>query len=210
MTRRDDRTETMPPGFSHRIPVRGLKTAGDNAFDLRPDADARAALRALLDLRGLRKLRLRGRILPLGRTDWRLEAELGATCVQDCVVSGRPVTTRIDRKVVREFRADAPPAPPPGSETEFDGDDITEPLGEWIDLGAILGEELSLALPDWPRAPDAALPPEAQSAASEAGEPARPSPFAALAALRDGGETADDGADKGPGDGNTGSGRDDR
>ena len=207
MTTGDDKMETMPEGFSHRIPVRGLKAGGDNAFDLRPDAAAREALRALLGLRGLRKLRLHGRIVPLGRSDWRLEAQLGATCVQDCVVSGRPVTTRIDRPVVREFRTDAPPVPPPGSETEFDGDDITEPLGDWIDIGAILGEELSLALPDYPRAPDAALPPEAGNDpmhAADAGETARPSPFAVLAALREGGESAEDGSDAGEGDGNDG------
>jgi uncharacterized metal-binding protein YceD (DUF177 family) len=57
-------------------------------------------------------------------------------------------------------------------------DDTVDALGAEIDLPAILGEALVLALPLYPRAPGADLP-----AAADAATERRP--FAGLAALRD-------------------------
>ena len=60
----------------------------------------------------------------------------------------------------------------------------TEEPGEWrpqgIDLGALLAEELSLAMPDFPRKPDAEL----EGAPDEAPADEKPNPFAALAKLK--------------------------
>lgn len=115
-----------------------------------PDAPERAALARDLGLEVLRKLRLTGRLLPEGRDDWRLEAELQATVVQPCVVTLAPVTTRIAARVLRRFLSQ-PPAASAGK-SEMPRDDALEPLGETIDLGAVMAEALALEIPAWPRA----------------------------------------------------------
>ncbi|MCC5988012.1 MAG: DUF177 domain-containing protein [Pararhodobacter sp.] len=164
-------------------------------FHLRPDAPARARLAGELGLLALRKLDFRGDLRAEGRQDWRLEAALGATVVQPCVISAEPVSTRIDITVTRLFRPPPPEDTGQGAlpeEMEMPEDDSIEPLGAVIDPGAVMAEALALALPDYPRAPGAGLgeqgfvvtPPGAAPT-----EPERKNPFAALEALkkRDGG-----------------------
>ncbi|PRX35016.1 Uncharacterized metal-binding protein YceD, DUF177 family [Meinhardsimonia xiamenensis] len=173
---------------SPRLPARfrpatlSRQTAHD--FELRPDAETRARLMQALGLTGLRKLRLAGRLIPEGAADWRLEAVLGATVVQPCVVSLEPVTTRIDEPVTRLYRAE--PAPEPAAaEIEMPAETDEEAMSEMLDLEAILAEALALALPDFPRAPGAELGQAAFGAPEGTPEqPARIHPFAALAALK--------------------------
>jgi uncharacterized metal-binding protein YceD (DUF177 family) len=151
---------------------------------LEPDASARAAVAERLGLTALRKLRFEGELVPEGRTDWRLEARLGATIVQPCVVTLAPVTTRIDTAVSRSYRA-AMPALPEGDEIEMPEDDTEEPLPEVLDLGAVMEEALALCVPLYPRAEGAELG-EAIYAAPGL-EPMRDDdakPFASLADLK--------------------------
>jgi uncharacterized metal-binding protein YceD (DUF177 family) len=124
-------------------------------FELRPDAGDRQALAAALGIDAVRKLRFAGTLEPEGARDWRLEAELGATVVQPCVVTLAPVTTRIDTSVVRRYLADW--QEPEAEEAEMPDDDTTEALPERLDLSAVMAEALALALPDYPRAPDAEM-----------------------------------------------------
>lgn len=149
---------------------------------LAPEAEGRAALVAAFGLLGLRKLRFSGELRPVGRDGWELAATLGATVTQPCVITGAPVTTRIDEQVTRRYLSDLPP-PPPG-ETEMPEDDSIEPLPAALDLAEVLEEALSLALPPWPRAEGAEFA-EAEAAPLKAEDgPARETPFAALAALK--------------------------
>ncbi|MBF9045410.1 DUF177 domain-containing protein [Rhodobacterales bacterium HKCCE4037] len=127
-----------------------LGRSAPTAFEVEPDAEARARLIEALDLRGLRKVRLTGEVTPEGKADWRLDATLGATAIQDCVVTLEPVTTRIDTPVTRRYVADLPA--PTGEEMEMPEDDTVEPLPASLDLMAVLTEALALALPDYPRA----------------------------------------------------------
>lgn len=148
------------------------------------DAAARDRIAGDLGLLELRKLRLEGRLTPLGRRDWRFEGQLGATVVQPCVVTLAPVVSRIEEPVARSFVADW--QPPEGDEVELPEDVDTEPLGAEIDLGAMMAEALALALPAWPRAEGADL---EEAVFTEPGrapmtdDDARP--FAGLASLRD-------------------------
>ena len=119
-------------------------------FALRPEAEARAALAQALGLRGLRKLSFQGRISPENARDLVLEAALGATVVQECVVTGDPVTTRIDEEVTRRYLADLPE--PTGDEVEMPEDETADPLPAHLDLAEVMAEALALALPPWPRA----------------------------------------------------------
>jgi len=142
---------TDAPAFQHLIRITDLR--GDRPFEvsLTPDSAARTAIAAELGLPALRKLRLQGQLSPLGKSDWRLTAELGATVVQDCVVTLAPVTTRIDEPVTRTYLADLP-EPGEDEEIEIPEDDSVEPLPQSIDLGAVMIEALTLALPPYPHA----------------------------------------------------------
>ncbi len=170
-----------PSDLSRRTPKR---------FDIAPDAAALAALAAELGALSFAKVRFAGTLAPEGRTDWRLEATLGATVVQPCVATLRPVTTRIDEPVTRRYLLDF--AEPREGEAEMDADDTREPLPVTIDPDAVLRESLTLALPLYPRAPGA----EASHAVGPDG-PEDPAaalrPFAGLAALMDR-KPPDDGA----------------
>lgn len=165
---------------------RAADLARRNPLSFRIDADeaGRAALAADLRIPAIRKLRFEGTLTPEGREDWRLDASLGATVVQDCVVTLTPVTTRIDTAVVRRFLSRMP-EPDPGSESEMPEDDTIEPLSQTIDPAAVMAEALALALPDYPRAEGAGLgaavfaPPGAEPLTDD-----RVSPFAALARLK--------------------------
>lgn len=147
-------------------------------FELAPDAGGRAAVAAELGIPAIRKLRFAGRLQPEGRQDWRLEGELGATVVQDCVVTLDPVTTRLDEPVSRLYLA-ALPDPAPG-EAEMP-DEEAEELPQALDLAQVMLEALALALPPYPRAPGVEL---GEVVVTETGaEPLtgeRAKPFAAL------------------------------
>ena len=178
-----------------RLRVAALRNNQPTAFDLRPDEARRDALAAELGLLGLKKLRLAGEIRPEGRDAWRLVATIGATVTQPCVVTLAPVTTRIDEPVSRLWRPDEEfAAIPEGAEVEMT-DDETDPLPDVIDLGAVMAEALSLALPLYPHAEGAEAAAEAlEEQAAPGPEDERPNPFAALSGLRDRMERdADDG-----------------
>ena len=173
----------MTPRTDARLRLSRLPATEPTAFEYVPDAETTGAIRDRLGLSGLRKLRLAGRIEPAGREDWHLSAHLGATVVQPCAVTTEPVTTRIEEAVERRYLAhwSEPEAP----EAEMPEDDSAEPLPATVDLRALLEEALALALPAFPRAPDAEL---GEMAARPPGaapiEAEEESPFAALADLK--------------------------
>jgi len=167
-----------------RVRVSDLSTKAGNDFSLSPGPEARAALAETLGLEAVRKLNFAGNIHAEGRADWRLEARLGATVVQPCVVTLQPVTTRIDRVVERRFLAD-PPEMPAADEIEMPDDVTEEHLGHAIDLEAIMAEALALSVPDYPRAEGVEL---GEVSATPPGaapkEDAEVKPFAGLADLK--------------------------
>jgi uncharacterized metal-binding protein YceD (DUF177 family) len=172
-----------------RLMVSALNPRKPHRFDLRPDAARVKALAEQLELSGLRKLRLEGEVTADGKSDWRLVAHLGATVTQACVVTLEPVVTRIEEKIERRFLADWPPAAEQGAEkggeVEMPEDESIDPLGEVIDLDAVMAEALALALPPYPRK-EGTAPVEAQ--ATPPGETpltdADVKPFAGLAGLK--------------------------
>jgi uncharacterized metal-binding protein YceD (DUF177 family) len=175
------------PQKTQVIRVADLSTRRPVTFDLVPDTAQTEAISAELDLLGLRKLRLRGTLSAEGRKDWLLQADLGATVIQPCVVTLEPVQTRIDEKVTRRFSPEADLDPvEPGAEIEMPEDDTFEPLGAEIDLSRVMIEALALALPAYPRRDGAKL---GSLAIAEEGvaplQDEETKPFAALASLRD-------------------------
>lgn len=150
-------------------------------FALAPEAEDRARIAAWLGIPAVRKLRFEGRLVPEGRQDWRLEADLGATVVQDCVVTLDPVTTRIDEKVERRYVAETAPAE--AGEFEMPEDDSVEELPQSLDLVQVMVEALALALPPYPRAEGVEL---GETVVTEPGsEPLTRESAKPFAALRD-------------------------
>lgn len=165
--------------------VADLSANRPKRFSLTPDEASCARIAKDLDLLALRKLRFDGVLQADGKSNWRLDAQLGATVVQPCSVTLAPVTTRIEEKVTRSFVRDWPGVDPEADEVEMPEDDTIEPLGEVIDVRALMQEALSLALPPYPRSADAAL--EQANFAPPGTVPltdADAKPFAALAALK--------------------------
>ncbi|WP_430464187.1 YceD family protein [Tabrizicola sp.] len=171
--------EAMMPSMPFRTQT--LATRKPTRFDFRPNGQERAAIAAALGLIELPSLTLKGEIRPVSRHDFDLEAELTASAVQPCSVTMAPVPCKLVEAVHRRYVAD--PILPEAEEIEM-LDDETDPLPEVIDVAAIAAEALALALPLYPRAPDAALgtavfaPPGVTPLSDEVLKP-----FAGLAAL---------------------------
>jgi len=179
---------------SHPIRLADLNMRKRAHFTLEPDAPARKALAQALDVLAVKKLKFAGALIPTGKRDWRVEAHLGATVSQACVVTLDPVSTRIDEDVMRSYVSDFDL--PDDPEHEISSDDDSDPMPDTLDLIDLILEALALSLPPYPRK-DGAEP--SVVGVTEPGkavmtdEDARP--FAGLAALRAGLENKDDDAD---------------
>lgn len=149
---------STPASQQTRLRVSHLNPRSPTAFSIRPDADTRDAIAQELGISALPALRLEGDIRPDGGNAWRLTATLDARVIQPCVVTLKPVKTNLSEQVQRIYSPHV--ATPEGDEIEMP-DEALEPLGQFIDLSAVMIEELALALPEYPRAEgaDLSLPP---------------------------------------------------
>lgn len=181
------------PEFSRPVTLSRLNRHADHVVSETATEAERADVARLLGLLALPKLRIEGRLRPTSGDGWQFRGSLGASVVQACVVSLAPVKARIDQGINRVWLPDAVASALDAeielSEADIDGAD---PLPRVLDLGLLAIEELALALPDYPRAPDAVSPGtgDAMPLAEARPEGAAPigeaeKPFAGLAALRD-------------------------
>lgn len=169
--------------MSKTLRIDTLNKNAPTAFQVEPDREELDEIARALDVSALRKMRFSGEIRPSGTSDWRLDAKLGATVVQPCVITLEPVTTRIDDPVTRHYSATWE-APEEG-EFELDEGDDSDPIPETLDLLALAQEALALALPAYPRLPDAEL--ETRNFAAAGVKPLTDEdakPFASLADLK--------------------------
>jgi uncharacterized metal-binding protein YceD (DUF177 family) len=167
-----------------------LATRKPTPFELVPSAEERRAIADVLGIVGIKKLRFSGQLAPQDHKDWALNAQLGATVVQDCVVTLDPVTTRIDEELQRSYVADIPEIE--ASEIEMLVDETVEDLPEMLDIAQVMIEALSLALPVYPRVEGADLQMAVftePGAAPMTDDDAKP--FAGLGALRESLENKD-------------------
>ncbi|WJS86077.1 DUF177 domain-containing protein [Paracoccus sp. TOH] len=158
-----------------RFRVAHLNPRQPTAFTLAPAAPAREALAGELGLSALPRLSFTGEIRAAQNEAWEVTGKLSARVVQPCVVTLAPVKTTIDETVRRLYSPHV--GTPEGDEIEMLDEEL-EPLGPFIDVEAIMVEELALALPLYPRAEGAAL-----GAAEPAPETETRKPFAGLSDL---------------------------
>lgn len=163
------------PEFSRLVPLERL---GSEPFQQRIEATAeeREKLSGRFDLLSLDRLVAEVELRRQSREIIVLQAEFGAEFEQCCAVTLEPVRGAVcDRFSLVYGRADDPE-----HEIVLNGDEPAfEPLiGGMIDIGEAVAQELSLALPDFPRHPDAMIDD------APAVEPSLEGPFASLARLR--------------------------
>lgn len=137
---------------THRsIDIRRLRRDKTFQIDFTASAEDCEEIKGRLDLVSLKKVVLRGEIKPLGKTDWQLDAQLGATAQQSCVVTLDPVTTRVDASVLRHYVANLD-IPDGATEVEMPEDDTQEEIPQLLDFIELISESLAIELPDFPKA----------------------------------------------------------
>jgi uncharacterized metal-binding protein YceD (DUF177 family) len=171
----------VPAEFSRPLSLDGLPPQGV-CVQLDAGPEERSALAARFELVAIESLAGELHVAPVqDAASFLVTGRLSADVVQSCVVTLEPVPGRIEVAFDRLFSR-AIPAEAAG-EVEIDAEALTpEPLiGDRLDLGEILAEELALALEPYPRAPDAG---EHLDRIARNPRSGRPSAFAALAGLR--------------------------
>lgn len=151
--------------------------AGGTPFRVTAEAPERVAVARRLGLLALAELAASGIVESAGGAV-RVRGTLHARVTQECVVTLKPVGSRVEVPFERLFVR----AGERGGPVVVDPDEPDrEPLpSEGLDVGELVVEELSLSLDPYPRAPDAdAFLARFGRAGEEAGEE-RPNPFAVL------------------------------
>jgi uncharacterized metal-binding protein YceD (DUF177 family) len=144
----------------------------------------RAALVARFGLSSLDRLEAVVRLTRLGRDDVRLEAELRAVLEQACVVTLTPIPVRIEESFSLIYRAGIDEDEADRLALENPDDEVVEPLiGDMIDIGEAVAQEVSLALDPYPRAEGVDLPLDIEEIALDEVEP-KANPFSVLSVLK--------------------------
>lgn len=146
----------LETALSRPVSVADLRGVASAHHSGSAKAEECAALAALLDLPGITRLSWHVESAPW-REGVRLSGRIEAEVVQTCVVTLDPVPARIDERFERGFLPlhalygeDTP-----GAEHEIVADsdlgEIPEPLDDPLDIGAVVAEELGMALAPYPR-----------------------------------------------------------
>lgn len=175
-----------PLPFRRNLDIRRIGSGGV-VETVSANAEERRALAEEFGLLDLEFLEAKLTIEGWSGAGLKVEGHLRAKVVQACVVTLEPVPQSIDTNFVLTFLPPDALASDPKSIAEaevivhFDEDDPPDHLvGNSLDLGGIVAEQLVLALDPYPRAPGASLPGEAKDDVADS-----ESPFAALSRLRD-------------------------
>jgi uncharacterized metal-binding protein YceD (DUF177 family) len=168
----------FPPEFSRLVP---LARVGSEPFRQRIEAtvEERRDLAERFDLTGLDRLSAEVELRRKEGGFILLEAEFEAEFEQSCAVTLEPVRGALSDRFSLVYglaRDDTPEIVLSGDEPAFEA--LTEDM---IDIGEAVAQGLSLALPEFPRHPDASIDESFGADPSE-------SPFASLTRLRKRGE----------------------
>jgi uncharacterized metal-binding protein YceD (DUF177 family) len=165
------------PEFSRLVSVSRLPAS--DRVEISASEPERAALAQRFDLVAIDRLTAELHLTRLAGAAIRLDGQLQAAVVQSCVVTLEPVAATVSEAFTLVY---APPTPHGDTVELAPEEDPVEPLvGDTIDLGEAVAQQLSLALDPYPHAAGAVLPDAASS-------PPAPEdhPFAALAKLKKG------------------------
>ena len=182
-------TESLPGEFSHVVETAQISPEGIQLHLTASPDECRALAERFRILAVLRlESQVQVRADPVLPGCFVVKGRVEAEVEQACVVSLEPVRQRIAESFTRSF-APAVEARNEGAGGEDEAEwldpgaaDPPDPLEDGrIDVGAVVAEELALALDPYPRRPGADLPPEYRP---EPEQTAKVSPFAVLAGLK--------------------------
>ena len=139
-------SDSIPCG---RIAIASLSLKKPNPFLFVPRRSAAAAMADDIGAIGIKKLRFEGNVVSTGTSSWQLSGRLGATVIQECVVTLAPTKTRLEVKVFRDFSTEEA-AGTPRAYTPIPELDIETVAGA-IDLASVAREVLLLELPIYPK-----------------------------------------------------------
>ena len=163
--------------LSRPVSVRRLRT--EEAIHIEATPEERAQIAEALELVSLDSLTADITLRPWRTEGVRVEGAVHAALVQACIVTLEPVPGTVDEEIDVRLHPDASDSGP--VDVDPDAPDPPEPLdGDFVDVGAIVLEHFALGIEPYPRAPGAEFDP------GDAVDPVEeePSPFAALAALK--------------------------
>lgn len=167
------------PEFSRPVPIDTIG-AGVALHKVEADTDECAALAARFQLEAMADLSAEAEIRRDGPVIY-VKGRAKARVTQSCVVTGNPVSSRVEAEFDLRFLPES--APPVEEEIELSADECeTMPYnGSTIDIGEATAQTIALALDPFPRSENAeqALRDAGVISEEEAG------PFGALAGLRD-------------------------
>ena len=170
---------------SHLIVMSQLSQNRIHKFSIKFDNKDMLDCQNLLDLRKIAKVTISGEISAEGSQNWLLNAKVGASITQACVVTTDDVNTRIDQDIVRHYFADLETHEENFSgEEDLDAD--AEHIPDEINLLDITLETITLNINDFPRKDGIVI--EPVLSAPEGVKPLTDDavkPFAGLAGLRD-------------------------
>jgi uncharacterized metal-binding protein YceD (DUF177 family) len=185
MSEQDKTEQRKPAPVPWQVPLAVEEIADEGRHvDLVADADTRAAVARVAGLRDLPRLEATFDVSRHGTDGLRVAGRVSATVGQTCVVSLEPVVNEVTEDVDLLFVPKAAASDEEVVTAEAGTGEETEPLiGGSIDLGVLATEFLLLGLDPYPRKPGAVFQPPADPTADQG-------PFAALAALKKGGDGA--------------------
>jgi uncharacterized metal-binding protein YceD (DUF177 family) len=182
-------TDTDPSDISPEF-VRVVSTArlaGKPSFHrITANAEERAALAKRFELLSLDKLQAVVSLAREAGDGVRLEAELEAELVQACIVTLEPVPATLHERFTLIYRPDIDDETADRLALENPEGEIIEPLiGEAIDIGETVAQQLAVVIDPYPRA----VGEQSVTVEVDIGEDpevpiARSNPFAALATLK--------------------------
>lgn len=179
-----DLSKTKDLPFTHPVPVATLH--GETHLRLKPDAEARQRIAALLGLHAVDALEAELKVVQANNGLVDISGQLRAAIQPLCVVSLDPFPQSLDEPVSIRFAPEGLIERMTKRAEEDEIEDFEPPdaiLDGQIDFGSVVVEFLALALDPYPRKPGAVF---------AGGDPApeRESPFAALKNLKLPPETA--------------------
>ncbi len=175
----------VEPLFPRPYTVGELPAKGVNDL-VEASENERVRIAAALDLAGLENFRMDFQLSRAGKRHFKLSGHMVASATQICVVSLKPVETRVDEKIEIEFW---PPEDVARLEAEVESESVFVPLDGpepvldgVIDVGQLAYEHLAASLDLYPKKAGARF--EWSNPEAEEPDGSADRPFAGLARLK--------------------------
>ena len=169
--------------MSHVIRADEVPPSGKNV-KLSADAATLEALAARFSVEEVADLSAHILLTPLDKNCLSVTGEMRGRVRQICGVTLEPVWTEIERRIEAEFQPAEMAAAFIEPEEDMEAEAPEAMQNGEADIGEWVTQLFAMEVPSYPRAPDAAFDGYGQSTQEIEAEDKKPSPFAALAALK--------------------------